>query len=445
MKMRIISVVVVAVFLVLLSDPRAGAQDEQEEALERRVEELEERTRRLEKDVLKEHTRMLENMKLHLETLERNLAMVDYRTGRLRAMEERLDAFTIGGDLTMNLQGVVDNPAGRDGAEGSYSADLFLMAPAGLYGNVYFRGNIGEGDGVAALLPDAFSGPNADLELNEPRFNLVEAWYWTEFPIPSTRDKRLELSIGKMDPTAMFDTNMVANSETDQFTADIFVNNIAIEFGGDDNYYGAGVSVAYRFTSIYNKGLRVKGRVGLFEGDGDFRNILDRPFVIAELDIWRPYYGLNGNYRFYLWTNREAHRDLRAGSTDKDLANTGIGMSIDQDLSTDVAMFLRYGLQRERVSPFNMSLSLGVQILGNGWKRGNDRVGLAYGITRVSSHYRDSQKDVNADYEHYMELYYKWWANNNLSVSPDIQYVMNAGGVSDNDMLIYGVRMQLAF
>ena len=436
--------IVAALVVVLMYAPPAQAQGPDAESLQRRIEALEERTGKLEKDVLKEHTRMLEDMKLHLETLERNLAMIDYRTGRLRAMEERLEAFTIGGDLTLFLQGVMSNPAGADGADGSYSADLFLMAPAGLYGNVYFRGNIGEGEGVLPALPAMFSGPNADLEFNEPVFNLVEAWYWTEFPVPDRRDKRLELAVGKMDPTALFDTNRVANSETDQFVADIFVNNIALDFGGDDNFYGAGVSVAYRFTSIYNKGLKVTGRVGMFEGDGDFKDMLDHPFVIAELDIWRPYYGLNGNYRFYLWSNETPRTDPVDPSAG-DLANRGAGVSIDQDITTDLTLFLRYGLQRKRVSQFYMSLSFGAQLLGNGWKRGNDRLGVAYGITRVSSTYRDSAGEVNADYEHYLELYYKWWANGNLSVTPDIQYVINAAGVDGSDLFIYGVRMQLAF
>ena len=48
--------------------------------------------------------------------------------------------------------------------------------------------------------------------------------------------------------------------------ADIFVNNLAVETGGDGNGYGPGVAVGYRFTSIYNKGLNVKGSIGLFEG-----------------------------------------------------------------------------------------------------------------------------------------------------------------------------------
>lgn len=98
-------------------------------------------------------------------------------------------------------EGIGNNSQGyRDKTEASYSGDLFLIVPAGPYGNVYFRGDVG----------------------------------WTEFPIPDIRDKRLELTIGKMNPTALFDGNTVANSETNQFLADIFVNDLALEFGGKD-------------------------------------------------------------------------------------------------------------------------------------------------------------------------------------------------------------------
>ena len=68
-----------------------------------------------------------------------------------------------------------------------------------------------------------FSGPNADLEYNDPQFTLAEAFYWTSFPVPDVRDHRLELTIGKIDPSGIFDANEVANSETDQFMADLLL------------------------------------------------------------------------------------------------------------------------------------------------------------------------------------------------------------------------------
>ena len=386
-----------------------------------------------------------------LEFLRRDMDMVDYRTARIRALEAKAGAFTLGGDLSFFLQGFSIDGDGR--VDGSYSGDLFLTIPVGRYGNVYLRGDIGEGEGIAGDLPPTFSGPNADLEFNEPKFTLAEAWYWTSFPIPDIRDQRLELTIGKIDPTGLFDANAVANSETNQFIADIFVNNLAIGFAGDGNGYGPGVALGYRFTSIYTTGQEVVGRVGMFEGDiegeGTHKRVFDRPFVIGELDIKRSYYGFDGNYRFYGWMNQNSHTAWD-DPTDDDLSNQGFGLSIDQKVSNDITLFARYGIQDEDVSNFDQVMTIGGQIIGNPWRRGNDAIGMAYGLSKTSDKYEDVSLatdgyEAKGD-EHYIEAYYKYYANANLTISPDVQYIVNPGGDKEkDDVFIYGVRMQLNF
>lgn len=423
--------------------------------LRERIEKLEKRQQEMEKEVKEEHKPLLAEIADHITTLEKDLDMVDYRTARIKALGERVESFSIGGDLTFFLQGVGKNSQGlREKADASYSGDLFLLVPAGPNGNIYFRGDIGQGEGIAPFMPNTFSGPNADLEFNEPQFTLAEAWYSTSFPLPDVKDQRLELTIGKMDPTALFDANAAANSETSQFVADIFVNNLAIEFGGDDNGYGPGVSLGYRFTSIYDKGNKITGRIGLFEGDGDFKDVMDRPFMIAELDAEVPFYGLKGNYRAYAWTNKTKHADL-LDPADDDNDNKGFGLSIDQQVSNDVTLFARYGMQDEKVSQFDQVFTVGGQMVGNAWKRNNDVIGVAYGASHVSDDFKDATAQglvsgvnyvADASFEHYVEAYYRYWANKNLSLSPHVQYIINPGGDEDkDDVLIYGMRMQLTF
>lgn len=449
-KIRLLSLPLVIV--CILSVPLLSfATEDQLKRLQQKIEAVEKKADDLEKEIRMEHKPLLKEISEHITTLEKELDMVDYRTGRIMAMQEKVETFRIGGDLSLFLQGIGKNSRGLQGkADASYSADIFLIAPVGPYGNIYFRGDIGQGKGIAPYLPPTFSGPNADLEFNEPKFELVEAWYWTAFPIPDIRDKRLELTIGKMDTTALFDTNAVANSETNQFFANIFVNNLALEFGGDANGYGAGFSMAYRFTSIYEKGLKVVGRIGMFEGDGNFKDVLDSPFLIAELDTWMPFYGLNGNYRIYGWVNEKKHTDLLKPSKDN-LSNKGLGISIDQQVSNDITLFARYGIQDESVSKFDRVFTAGGQIIGNSWRRGNDVIAIAYGASHVSDAYKTASLGLdgyaaNAEYEHYIEAYYKYWANKNLSLSPDIQYIINPGGDNNKgDIFIYGARMQVTF
>jgi len=439
------------ILLMSFFAPFSFAAEDDANRLEQKLDALEKRTDDLEKEIRQEHKPLLKEIGEHITTLEKELDMVDYRTGRIKALQERVGAFSIGGDLSLFLQGIGNNSKGYgEKGDASYSADLFLIIPTGPYGNTYLRGDIGQGEGVSPYLPPTFSGPNADLEFNEPKFELVEAWYWTEFAIPDVRDRRLELTMGKMDPTALFDANAVANSETKQFLADIFVNNLALEFGGDANGYGAGLSAGYRFTSIYDKGLKVVGRIGMFEGDGDFKDVLDRPFLVAELDTWMSFYGLNGNYRIYGWLNNNKHTDLLDSSKDN-LSNQGFGVSLDQQVSNDIILFARYGMQDEDVSKIDRVFTAGGQLIGNGWRRANDVIGIAYGASHVSGKYKEASLGLdgyaaNADYEQYLEAYYKYWANNNLSISPDIQYVINPGGYNAKDsVFIYGVRVQAAF
>lgn len=433
------------VTVTALSFPAHGLAAQAAGGVETRIDEMEKRLERLERSDSEQKV-VIEGIRGHVDTLEGELGMVDYRTARIRAIQERVDAFSIGGDLTLVLQGALKNrQAGGNRAEGSYNANLFITAPAGRNGNIFFRVNAGQGEGLAGFLPESFSGPNATIQITEPVFNLFEAWFSTSFAIPRTEPDRLGLTIGKLDPAGFFDENAVANSETGQFLADVFVNNLALEFGGDESGFGPGAVLTYRFTSAYNKGLNVTGKVGVFEADGDFEGMFNRPFAIAELGVERPYYGLMGNYRVYAWVNEERHVDLADPSRDN-LSNKGIGVSLDQQVTNDVTLFARIGIQDEDVSQFDRSFSLGLQAVGNPWKRSKDVLGIAYGNTRPSDKFKELSPDVNFGDEHYMEAYYNFWVSENVTVSPDIQYVVNPGGDrGKDDVFIYGVRGHFAF
>ncbi len=434
-------VMLMTILMAILTSSDALAEGNKKDALIERMEALERRLERLETGSAIEHRHMMEEMRRHIDTLQRRLEKIDYRTVRLRAIEERTDSFSMGGGLTIFLQGVYGTAGVASGVEGSYSADLFFVAPAGNNGNVYFRANTGQGEGVTTGLPEMFAGPNADLELNRAEVELVEVWYRVEFPLLD-RTRRLELVAGKLDPTAFFDTNDVANSETEQFMADMFVNNPAIEFGGDANGYGAGVVADYHcFTG---KRFDITTRLGLFEGDGDFRDILDEPFVIWEVDLHSKEEDRGGNYRFYVWLNGMDHRDIldpdRTG-----LTNKGVGVSIDQMVSEGLNLFLRAGYQRDDVSSFDYTFSFGGELSGTWFLREADALAMAYGLLHTSPALRKSG-GADRRFEHHMELYYRYTINDNIALTSDIQYVMNPGGNSRHaPMLLYAMRVQLSF
>ncbi len=428
------------IFLTLLTPLSSWGTEVEKDALLERIRAIEERVQRLEQETAIEHRHMIEEMKRHIDTLQRELERIDYRTVRLKAIEEKIKAFSIGGDLTFFLQGVQGSKV-ADGAEGSYSANLFFVAPAGKNGNVYLRGNTGQGEGVTTRLPDMFAGPNADLELNAAEVELVEAWYRVEFPLLD-RVRRFELVAGKLDPTAFFDANEIANSETEQFISDIFVNNPAIEFGGDANGYGAGIVAGYRCFA--GKRFDITTRMGLFEGDGDFNDMLDEPFVIWEMDVHRKKKGRQGNYRLYVWFNGTDHQDIvnpdRTG-----LTNNGVGVSLDQMVSEGITLFARTGYQRDDVSSFDYTFSFGGELSGRWFVKEDDTFAIAYGLLHTSPSLRKSG-DADREFEHHIELYYRYTVNDNLSITPDIQYVINPGGKSSQgELFLYAMRVQVSF
>lgn len=385
--------------------------------------------------------------------LEDEVDRLGYAQRKGVSVLEGLEGIQFGGWATSVAQGV----AGGDDAFASgrrtgvnYSGDLFLAAPVGQNGGIFVRALVGQGMGVAEALPPGFSGPNADLEVNDDSAKLVEAWYEATLPHPTVVDRRLSFALGKMDPTGFFDGNTVANDETQQFLADVFVNNLAVDWGGDDNGYGFGSRLAWRFTSVFEKSLEVQGQIGVFEVGGGLANTLGAPFVIGELDVSRRVYGLLQSYRLYAWTNQAGHVDFGDLAAGESAASWGWGLSLDRQLLGDCTLFARYGWQDPAVSRFDHVASLGGQLVGNGWGRGGDLLGLAIGYARASAQYtRVSSRldgvDVSGG-ETYAEAYYSYFVDGGIRLTPDVQYVHRPGGIgAAADRLLLGVRAQLDF
>src|SRR3972149_2531661 len=213
----------------------------------------------------------------------------------------------ISGWLTAIAQGTIGSKDGdgkeNDMAEGSLSTDIFYEATLNGSGKFMLHLDVQQGTGLVNIPPVFASpngnttGPNNDIEsfVND-QVHLDQAWYETTFA-----DEKLTLTLGQLDPTAYFDTNNYANNERFQFIANQFGNNPTIEFGGTGNFYGAGFRLTYSPSDIVDITL------GALDGDGNYSEMFDRPFVIAEVDLKPKLVGKEGNYRFYVWQNSLPH------------------------------------------------------------------------------------------------------------------------------------------
>ncbi|MBI5454045.1 MAG: carbohydrate porin [Deltaproteobacteria bacterium] len=355
----------------------------------------------------------------------------------------------VGGSVTLVGQG-----SSADGAKGdlALSADLVFESPVGTNGTAVLVFDIVKGRGVQGL-PGLFTGPNgsatgtnADLEGFNNDVNLTQAYYEHVY-------ETLTVSVGQIDPTGYFDTNDFANNERVQFLANIFVNNPAIEFGGTENFYSPGIRATFAPSEIFDVSL------GAFEGNGDYVDAFDKPFLMAEANLNLKLMDLDGHYRLYYWT-RQGRDDVSTTANPNDASlleetNSGFGVSLDQLLTDNFGVWFRAGLQDEKVAQFDKFFAAGIHVNGDAFGREYDRAGFGYGVTLMGQDYEDFLVSEDPDFasgaEHYAELYYNMALAHaddeaGFHITPDIQYVMNPGGDENADsFFVYGLRLQAFF
>jgi hypothetical protein len=360
---------------------------------------------------------------------------------------------------TLVLQGATDANNAQDREASSlgaaWSADIFIQKAFDDYAIALMHLEPGQGQGAEDEL-SLFSNVNRDNNDTGANVPVTELWYEHYL-----FHKQVAITAGKMDPANYLDQNEYAHDETTQFLGRIFKQNPAIEWP-DDNTLGARLIIAPEVIS----GLSIESTY--FDADNDWENILDRPFVSAQLNIepaailhadkgrW------NGNYRFYWWMDgRDRAKLVGAGENPADAVkkfNYGFGMSIDQAITDALGVFGRFGWQRPEIAqlsvspnsaPVFISWSGGLQVNGILWNRPDDVFALGVGQLFPSRHYKDAGNGGAA--EGHLEAYYYFKVTKNLAISPDLQLIWNPDGINepyhgdDNTIFVYGVRAQLNF
>lgn len=359
---------------------------------------------------------------------------------------------------------------GEDESRLSYRGDVGITVPAGSIGNAdgtfYAQMRFGQGDGVP-MRPTYTSTPNttafevSGVSNSDSSFAiLAQAWYQLDVPLPFGGYKpqsrqHLHFNIGKIDPFIFFDQNAIADDETRGFMNNAFVHNPLLDSGGDigaDEYgYSPGARLAYfnetNSAMVWGVSVGAFGTETEEDSAADFSGSPDRPLLIGQLEAsTRLIRGYAGNYRAYVWRNGRV--DEFDGATD---AHSGWGVSLDQRVSDSLVLFGRYGQRVSGDAMFDRALTLGAEMDGNYWRRSADAVGLAFGLLHTDSTYRQATAaDMTlAGYaasgaERVAELFYRWRLNGNIEITPNLQFIGNAGGDDEaSDTLVFGLRAQL--
>jgi len=140
----------------------------------------------------------------------------------------------------------------------------------------------------------------------------------------------------------------------------------------------------------------------------------------------------------------------------------GISLNLEQEVSSDLGAFLRASVndgskEAYEFTEINRSLSGGLSLKGDRWRRHNDTVGLAAVVNGLSGAARGyftagglgiliGDSALNYGPEKILEAYYSLKVNKHLSVALNYQHVNNPAYNRDRGPVsIYGVRVHSEF
>lgn len=385
-------------------------------------------------------------------------SLIQYKPGE--GMEIAPCGFKIQADATFILQGTPNANNAADGThkgrcDAAWSSDIYISKAFDDWGLALLHMEPGQGVGAEDQL-SLYSNVNRDSNDTNANVPITELWYEHYL-----FNKQLTVTAGKMDPANYLDQNEYAFNECTQFIARIFRNSPAIEWP-DDNTLGGQVIIAPDIIPY------LALNATYFNANNSYEDVFSKPFISTELTI-KPAkaFGWNeeqwdGNYRFYFWYNGLDHTKLVGqGEPAPDYPkeqNVGYGLSFDQMITDVFGVFARAGWQRQDITfvsnnpntgPVEGQWSCGCQICGKLWRRECDTLGIAIGQAIPGKAYKDAGNGGAP--EGHFETYYKMKVTPNLYLSPDLQYIWNPRGISedyqghDGTIFVYGVRGQLDF
>jgi porin len=350
-----------------------------------------------------------------------------------------------------NFLGVKSN-GGRTSsaaARNSGSADLFLYADfEELFG-------LGGGEGLLQVkgqygrninpLVDALSDPIDDADGDA--FYVSQLWLQQ-----SVADERVAIRLGYLDQQVAIDRNAYANSEDRQFMSTFLDNNplvpLAIGVGAtafitptnwleiilstadaDAKRFSAGFDTAFdNFTSLF----------GYFE-------------VGASASVTSARGPLYGKYRVGVVYDPRVRAVFRDESEHR-CQDLGVYFNFDQMVYREAAgssqglgVFGRYGYRDPEINAITHFWSAGLHYEGAVAGRGEDVIGFGVYSARMSDDFRRAEgRDFR--YETGYELYYRIQALPWLTITPDVQFISNPGGLTTvEDTVVFALRGRVTF
>lgn len=270
---------------------------------------------------------------------------------------------------------------------------------------------------------------------------------------------RVELRVGRFGITDFFDTNAVGSDSHLQFLNWSVDQNGAYDFTGDARGYTWGVYAEYqslkwgaRFAEALMPGPQNGGPLVWTLRKANTSNAeveLHRAVLRKKDGIIRVLGYLNhANMGVYSEANG---RYLKGETAQPDIddhpfrvtSKSGFGINMEQALTAAITLYTRLGWNDGKTESWSFTEidhtgSAGFGVLGNLWRRRNDRTGLAFAINGIAKEHARYLElgglgfvlgDGALQYakEKEFEAYYTAHLWRGLFVGPDLQYVVDPG------------------
>lgn len=248
---------------------------------------------------------------------------------------------------------------------------------------------------------------------------LLQAWYKHSFRLGE--EATLGATLGIIDSTSYLDENAYANDEYTQFMNEAFVNSGGFNLPSYD--VGAALEFATGQWSLKAAALDI--------GENDDGNRYQ--FWGAQLGYRLDTRLGEGNYRAVVTGTskdflRPADESLDQAEEDDLMAMSGpankpdktglvgYGVSFDQALGEYLGAFMRLSwTEHKDILTYRGIYTGGLSISGGPWGRGNDQIGLAYGVLDGAN--------TGMTRTNVAEAYYRLVLNDYLAVTADVQYL----------------------
>jgi len=365
--------------------------------------------------------------------------------------------FNLENQLMVNMHGGLETKNGHDTA-GSYEANLYLdLEKMKLIDGAEFwiraKGTWGgdDSDFDKEKIGGLFK-TNQDVSSEEPIF--VDKWHYKQ----KLANDRIELRIGRMEPVKdLFDTSKIIGHEDKYFLNQALVRNATIP---SDKGLAAYLNVNLDET-FYVRGAAFDAQAEdrqtnfntAFHDEDWFRAYFEAgatpKFKTEKGKLW-------GHYRVGTWfdpSTKERFFDTLGGRlADRfDSNDWGFYVGADQMIWKEnddpkdgqgLAIAGRYGYAPGEVNRIEHFWAAAAAYTGPVPERNEDVLAFGIGQGILSDEYR--RVHPRADRETVYELYYAIYVTPWMTITPDLQFISNAGGdKNDDNAFVAGLRVHM--